>query len=134
MALPDEAVAMLRRADVLAYLGTTNADGSPHVAPLWADVDPERGLIVLNTADGRRKVANMRRDPRVMVAAHAPESLHPPLLIEGEVVEITTEGADEHMDGLSRRYTGEGWTFLDGQIRLLVKIRPTRIDTGHRGR
>lgn len=125
--LTPAAVALLTRADVLAYLGTTNEDGSPHVAPLWSDVDIERGLVVLNTAEGRRKVVNMRRDPRVMVAAHTPEVLYPPLLIEGDVVEITMEGADEHMDGLARRYTGEGWSFVPGQVRVIVRIRPTKV-------
>lgn len=125
--LTPEAVALLRRPDVLVYVATTNEDGSPHVAPLWADADAERGLVVVNTAEGRRKVRNMRRDPRVMVAAHAPEQLHPPLLIEGEVIEITPEGADDHMDGLSMRYSGEPWTPRPGQVRLIVKIRPTSI-------
>jgi PPOX class probable F420-dependent enzyme len=127
MSLAHAAVELLTRPDVLVYLATTNEDGSPHVAPLWADADAERGLIVVNTADGRRKVRNMRRDPRVMVAAHAPETLHPPLLIEGEVVEITAEGADEHMDGLSMRYSGEPWTPVAGQVRLIVRIRPTSV-------
>ena len=43
----------------------------------------------------------------------------------GTVVEITSEGADEHMDALSRRYTGEGWTPAQAQDRvILLVIRP----------
>jgi PPOX class probable F420-dependent enzyme len=125
--LPDRAVALLRRADVLVYLATTNEDGSPHVAPLWSDVDPGTGMIVLNTAEGRRKVRNVRRDPRVMLAAHAPEAPSPPLTVTGEVVEISAEGGLRHIDELARRYDGVPWEPVDGQVRLRLFIRADRV-------
>jgi PPOX class probable F420-dependent enzyme len=125
--LSERDVELLRRPDVLVYVGTTNEDGSPHVAPLWSDADLERNLVIVNTADGRRKVRNIRRDPRVALAAHTPERLHPPLLIEGTVVRLTDEGAAQHMDGLSLRYEGEPWTPKAGQVRLIVEIRPDRV-------
>jgi PPOX class probable F420-dependent enzyme len=109
----------------LAYLATVNADGSPHVAPLWADT--RDGMIVLNTADGRIKVQNVRRDPRVAVAIHDKEHPHPPVSVMGTVVEITAEGAEEHMHGLTRRYTGEGWKSVAGQVRIMLVIRPDRV-------
>ncbi|MGQ0670322.1 MAG: TIGR03618 family F420-dependent PPOX class oxidoreductase [Actinomycetota bacterium] len=111
----------------LAYLGTVNEDGSPHVAPLWVDVDPERNLILLNTADGRVKVRNIRREPRVAIAAHDPERHWPPFVVRGTVVNITTEGADEHIDFLSRKYNGEPWEPQPGQVRLILEIRPDRV-------
>ena len=125
--LSERDVALLRRPDVLVYVATTNEDGSPHVAPLWSDADLERNLVVVNTADGRRKVRNLRRDPRVALAAHAPERLHPPLLIEGTVTRMAQEGALEHMNVLSLRYDGEPWTPREGQVRLIVEIRPDRL-------
>jgi PPOX class probable F420-dependent enzyme len=125
--LPPEAVGLLRRPDVLAYLATTNADGSPHVAPLWADVDDAGEHVVLNTAEGRRKVANVRRDPRVMVGAHAPDALEAPLFLWGRVVEITSEGAEQHIDALARRYTGRPWSLVEGQVRLRLVIQPDRV-------
>lgn len=109
----------------LAYLATINADGSPHLSPLWADT--REGMILLNTADGRVKVENVRRDPRVSVAIHDRDNPHPPLAIVGTVVDITEEGAAEHMQDLTKRYTGEGWDIVDGQVRLLLVIRPDRI-------
>jgi PPOX class probable F420-dependent enzyme len=109
----------------LAYLATINADGSPHLSPLWADT--RDGMILLNTADGRVKVENVRRDPRVSVAIHDRDHPHPPLAIVGTVVEITDEGADEHMQELTRRYTGEGWDVVGDQVRLLLVIRPDRV-------
>jgi PPOX class probable F420-dependent enzyme len=109
----------------LAYLATVSADGSPHLSPLWADT--RDGMIVLNTAEGRTKVGNVRRDPRVAVAIHDQARPHPPVAVLGTVVEITSEGALEHIDTLSRRYTGEPWTPHEGQTRLLLVIRPDRV-------
>ena len=70
----------------------------------------------------------MRRDPRVMVALHAPERMDPPVLIEGTVVEITPDGALEHMRRrLAPGYTGHRWEPVPGQVRLIVRIRPDRV-------
>jgi PPOX class probable F420-dependent enzyme len=109
----------------LAYLATVSSDGSPHLSPLWADT--RGGMILLNTAEGRTKVENVRRDPRVAVSIHDQGHPHPPVAVLGTVVDITTEGALEHIDTLARRYTGEGWTAHEGQTRLLLVIRPDRI-------
>ena len=109
----------------LAYLATINEDGSPHLSPLWADT--RDGMIVLNTADGRVKVENVRRDPRVSVAIHDKEHPHPPIAVAGTVVDITTEGADEHMQALALAYDGEAWTPVEGQVRLLLVIRPDHV-------
>ena len=109
----------------LAYLATISEDGSPHLSPLWADT--RDGMIVLNTAEGRAKVANVRRDPRVAVSIHDQAHPHPPVAVLGTVVEISSEGALEHIDALARRYTGEPWTPHEGQTRILLVIRPDRV-------
>ncbi len=110
----------------LAYLATVAADGSPHLSPLWADTRDD-GMILLNTAEGRTKVANVRRDPRVAVSIHDQAHPHPPIAVLGTVVEIATEGALEHIDELSRRYSGEAWTPREGQVRLILVVRPDRL-------
>jgi PPOX class probable F420-dependent enzyme len=109
----------------LAYLATLMPDGAPHLSPLWAD--HRDGMIVLNTADGRVKVENVRRDPRVSVAIHDRERPWPPVAVMGTVVEITENGADEHIDALSRAYDDEPWTPRAGQTRLILVIRPDRV-------
>ena len=109
----------------LAYLATVSADGSPHLSPLWADT--RDGMILLNTAEGRTKVENVRRDPRVAVSIHDQAHPHPPVAVLGTVVEITSEGALEHIDTLARRYTGEPWVPREGQTRLILVIRPDRV-------
>src|SRR5215468_3270686 len=46
-----------------AKVATVRADGRPHVAPVWFDLDGD--TIVFNTGEGSVKAANMRREPRV---------------------------------------------------------------------
>ena len=42
--------------------------------------------------------------------------------------EITTEGADEHIDKMARKYSGEGWRPRPGEQRLLVRFRPEHVN------
>ncbi len=124
--LTDEAIRLLQGKN-LAYLATTNEDGSPHVMPLWVDVDVERDLVLFNTADGRQKARNVRRDPRVMIACHDPADPWPPLYVRGVVERITTDGADEHIDFLSRKYSGEPWVSKPDQVRVILEVRPHHV-------
>ena len=125
MQIPEEAVRIFRGKN-LSYLATTNADGSPHVAPTWVDVDVERNLVLINTAEGRRKVRNIRRDPRVAIALHEAEHPWPPLIVRGTAA-ITYEGGLEHIDFLSRKYDDEPWEPRPGQVRLILEIRPDSV-------
>ena len=46
-----------------ASLATTMPDGRPQVTPVWCDYDGEH--VIFNSARGRQKDRNVRRDPRV---------------------------------------------------------------------
>jgi PPOX class probable F420-dependent enzyme len=112
----------------LAYLSTVMPDGSPQVTPLWVEVTDD-GRIRLNTAEGRVKTENMRRDPRVALAAHdADDALHY-VTVRGRVVDITTDGAGELNDRLAKKYMGlERFPFDHaGQVRVVVTIVPERF-------
>ena len=110
----------------LAYLATVSADGSPHLSPLWADT--RDGMIVLNTAEGRTKVENVRRDPRVAVSIHDAANPHPPVAITRHRPWRSPPGALNFIRlMLARRYTGEAWTPHEGQTRLILVIRPDRV-------
>jgi PPOX class probable F420-dependent enzyme len=124
--LTDDAIRLLQGKN-LAYLGTTNEDGSPHVMPMWVDVDVERDVVLLNTEDGRQKARNVRRDPRVMIASHDPANPWPPLYVRGVVERITTDGAEEHIDFLSRKYSGEPWVPKPDQVRVILEVRPDHV-------
>ena len=80
-------------------------DGSPQVTPVWVDTDGENVLV--NTALGRVKTRNMERDPRVAIAVYDPaEPYNRVLNVRGRVIDITPEGANDHIDRLAKNYTG----------------------------
>ena len=70
-----------------ANLGTLMKDGSPQVTPVWCDFDGKH--IRVNSARGRVKDLNMRRDPRVSLAVVDPENPYRYLEIRGKVIEVT---------------------------------------------
>ena len=107
------------------HVATLNADGSPHVSPMW--VDAADGLVLLNTAAGRVKDRNVQRDPRITVSLHDQADPYRWTSIRGVVVERTAAGADDHIDTLSRRYDGEPWTPTPGQQRVIYRIRPEHV-------
>jgi PPOX class probable F420-dependent enzyme len=103
------------------------ADGSPQVSPVWIDV--EDGVILFNTAEGRLKPDNLRRDARVAISVVDQENPYESMLIRGTVTEMTQDGADEHIDALAKRYMGVDEYPLrqPGEERVIVKIEPEKI-------
>ena len=108
-------------------LATIMPDGSPHVAPVWIDHDGRDVLI--NTAEGRQKMKNMRRDPRIAMDILNQENPYEMVALRGHVVDITHEGADAHIDKLSKKYTGQDvyGNRRPGEQRVIVRIRPDWI-------
>lgn len=104
MPLPEKITALLQR-NAICYLATTMPDGSPQLTLTWADTDGEH--ILINTVVGHQKTRNIERDPRVAVALSDPADPTHFTQIRGAVAETTTEGAEEHIEALSQRYTGE---------------------------
>ncbi|MEK7783282.1 MAG: PPOX class F420-dependent oxidoreductase [Candidatus Binatota bacterium] len=112
-----------------AYLGTVMSDGSPQVTPVWCDLDGT--YIRVNTAKGRVKDRNMRRNKKVAITISDPENSYRYLAVRGEVAEITEQGADAHIDLLTKKYLGkEKYPYRQpGEVRVLYKIRPEKIST-----
>ena len=108
-----------------ATLVTMNEDGSPHATITW--VDAAEGHVLVNTAAGRVKDRNLRRDPRAAVLVSAPGDPYRWLSVTGTVVDVTTQDADAHTDAWSRRYDGEPWTPVEGQRRVIFRIRPDHV-------
>ena len=107
---------------------TLRADGSPHSTVVWVDVDGDE--VVFNTAIGRAKERHLRRDPRVSLIVVDPEDAYRWLSVTGRA-ELTTEGADEHIDKLAKKYLDEDrypWHNPDQQ-RIIVRIHPEQIDS-----
>jgi PPOX class probable F420-dependent enzyme len=107
-----------------AQLATLMPDGAPHVAPVWFDYDGEN--ILVNTAKGRVKDRNMRRDPRVGMDILDPDNPYRHLSIRGRVVGITEQGADDHINKLAKKYIDKDlYPYRQpGEVRVIYKIHP----------
>jgi len=112
-----------------ASLATLMPDGSPHVTPVWVDLEGD--LVLVNTARGRQKDKNMRRDPRVAMAVIDPENPYRYLEIRGRIAEITEEGADAHIDKMAKKYLGaDKYPYRQpSETRVIFKIQPERVNT-----
>ena len=110
-----------------AHLATLMADGSPQVTPVWCDFDGTN--VRVNSAKGRVKDKNMRRDKKVALSVQDPENPYRYLAMSGEIAEITEEGADAHIDSLAKKYLGKDkYPFRGpGEVRVIYKIRPDRV-------
>jgi PPOX class probable F420-dependent enzyme len=110
-----------------AVIATLMPDGSPQSSTVWVDTDGDDVLV--NTAEGRVKPANVRRDPRVAVTAWDRDDPYQQVIVRGRVIELTHEGAEDHIDELSRRYTGRfpyPWR-SEGEQRVILRIRPDAV-------
>ncbi len=112
-----------------AHLATLMPDGSPQVTPVWFDYDGTH--ILINTAKARIKDKNMRDQKKVALSILDPENPYRHMTVRGEVVEITEEGADTHIDKMAKKYLGKNkYHFRQpGEVRVLYKIRPDKIAT-----
>lgn len=112
---------------VFVHLATLMKDGSPQVTPVWVDFDGS--LIWINTAKNRVKDRNMRRDKRVAISIIDPNNAYRHVAIQGEVAEITENGADAHIDAMAKKYLGKDrYPFRSpSEVRVIYKIRPIKL-------
>jgi PPOX class probable F420-dependent enzyme len=127
-AIPEKYVDLFQK-KAFANLGTIMPDGSPQVTPVWVDYDGK--FVRFNSALGRVKDKNIRRDPRVSLSIQDPENPYRHMDIRGKVVEITQNGADDHINKLSQKYLGNPvYPYRQpGEVRVLYKVEPEKIGT-----
>jgi len=110
------------------FLSTTMGDGSPQVTPVWFNTDGE--YLLVNSAKGRTKDRNMRARPRVAAAIMDPQNSYRYIQLRGEVIEITEEGAREHINALSKKYTGnDEYPGPPEETRVTYKIEIGKTNT-----
>lgn len=112
---------------VFAHLATIMPDGRPQVTPVWCDFDGTH--IIVNSAKGRRKDRNMRRDPRVTLTISDPDNPYRYLEVRGCVIEITEKGAEEHIDRMAKKYLGQDrYPYRQpDEVRVLYKVAPEKF-------
>lgn len=129
--LSDSQVEFLKEPFIAQFV-TLMKDGSPQITPVWVDVSDDGKHILINSENGRVKVRNVRRDPRVAIGVYDPENSGSRVLnVRGRVVDITEEGVKNHIDFLTEKYTGSrpyGHHDPD-RPRVIMKIAPDRIDS-----
>lgn len=126
--IPAEFMDLFDRKTV-AHVSTIMPDGTPQVTPVWIDVDDE-GYVLVNTARNRRKEKNVRKNPKIGVSIPDPDDPYRYLSIRGEVEDVTTEGAIDHIDSLTQRYFEEDEYPHHGDEvgeRVILRIRPNRV-------
>jgi PPOX class probable F420-dependent enzyme len=108
-----------------ATVATVMPDGSPEATLVWIESDGT--YVYFNTAIHRLKARNLQRDPRVAILVYdCNEPYSDVLAIRGRA-ELILEGADEHIDKLSRVYEGKPFEFRPAETRVIVKVTPERI-------
>jgi PPOX class probable F420-dependent enzyme len=134
---PDPAarVARLLDSEPVVWLSTVRPDGTPHIVPIWFSWDGDSVLIA--SKPHARKVANLRANPRVMLALGEPEDDFDVGLLEG-VAEVLDEPAAEALPPSHlRKYRDEMAAIgLDrdeflATYSLVIRIRPTRFLPWH---
>ena len=105
-------------------LATEREDGSTHLTVIWGDL--EDGRIAVNSAEGRVWPENLRRNPEVSLVVVNGENQYEYVSVRGRVVEDTHEGADEHINGLAKKYLGKDeYPFRrPGEQRIRFLIEP----------
>ncbi len=134
---PDEIPAShrdLAECPPVAALTTVASDGYPQTSVVWCDFDGE--CMRVNTMRGFAKERNVRRDPRVTLLCFDPRRPLRYLEVRGTVVEMTEEGAAEHLDHLASKYAGRRIRyfgdavparFAEAEFPVLCRIRPTHV-------
>jgi len=112
----------------LASVATLMEDGSPQVAPVW--VEREGDTIVINANTKRQRYNNLKRDPRVALCVYDAEDMYANVMIRGRATAITKEGAEEHIDRLSKKYIGMNYPeHSPERPRVIIKITPEHVAT-----
>ncbi|WP_405435199.1 PPOX class F420-dependent oxidoreductase [Streptomyces avidinii] len=114
---------------VFASVATIQPDGSPQVSVTWLGRDGDDLLV--STTVGRRKERNLRRDPRVTVLVNPGDAPYTYAEIRG-TARLTTEGGQELIDTLSRKYTGREYADFnpasaEDSERVVVRITPRKV-------
>ena len=124
--IPESHVDLFRKRS-FGHFATVMPDGSPQVTPVWIDYDGE--YVLVNTATGRQKTRNVERNARVAIDILDPDNPYRWLQVRGIVADMTTEGANAHIDSLSLRYKGQAryQSHRPGEDRVIIKIAPEKV-------
>ncbi len=125
--IPEKYMDLLKEKKAFAELATLMPDGSPQVTPVWFDYDG--GHIRVNTAKGRVKARNMEQGSKVALSIMDPDNSYRYVQIRGAVSRVVDEGADQHIDSLTKKYLGQDkYPYSQpGDVRVIYEITPASV-------
>ncbi len=122
----------LLRSRAVAFVSTIGRSGAPQITPLWFLWDGDRVRISL--VEGRQKLRNLRRDPRIAVAIADPARPTFYLELRGSVSELVPDPGLELERAIAEKYTGS-WVDVEppGTARYAtsVVVERTTSQLGH---
>lgn len=123
----DDFVIQLLTGKNFGFVATLMKDGSPQITPTWIDFDGKS--ILINTAEGRIKQKNVSRDPHVAISIVDQNNPYNMVTVRGKVIEQTSNGADDHIDKLAKRYLGvDKYPFSSqNEKRVILKVQPEKV-------
>ncbi len=116
----DERAARLFDGTNFAVLSTIEPDGQPHSTVVWAKREGSEVLVAL--PDSRRKVANLRRDPRATIAVFDMANPYESVQVQGRAT-LEDDPAGALVDELSHKYTGGPYPGFAGPDPRWVTVR-----------
>lgn len=123
----DERVRALLDGRNFATVSMGRKDGSVFSVYTWIGLEGDR--ITLNTSEGRTWPRILERDPRVTILVASHENPYTYAQIRGRVTETQLEGAQEHIEELSHKYTGGAYAGgFPGEVRIKYYIEPEHVN------
>ncbi len=123
-----EDISKLFKGRNLSYVSTLSSDGSPHVTPVWSDIDEENNILI-NISEISAKKKHVDKDPRIAIAIVEQYNPYNMVSIKGIVIDQTSIGADEHLRKLALKYLGFGKYYYrkPNHKRIILKVKPEKI-------
>ena len=116
-----------------AVLTTMAPSGQPENTVVWCSWDGE--YVLVNTADGRRKPDNVRKNPKVALTVIDPQNAFRWIDVRGEVAEIVPDPDYANINAHANLYAGVDEYYgnvtpieMKGkEERIIFKLRPDRV-------
>ncbi|WP_432084292.1 PPOX class F420-dependent oxidoreductase [Streptomyces sp. WAC 04229] len=121
----DEPVRALLDGKNFASVATLGPDGAPQNSVVW--IKREGDTVLFSSVDGRQKVRNLRRDPRISLSVYDLANPYTSVEIRGTAEIVPDEGKRLPRD-LSHKYLGiDPPAEKDEETRVIIRVVPRKI-------
>lgn len=105
-------------------VATIDPDGRPQSSVIWAKTEGDD--VLFSTIKGRRKFANLSRDPRLSLLVLDPANPYAYAEVRG-TASLTDDPGAELIEELAVKYTGQSFGPRTGEQRVIVRVRPDHV-------